>query len=258
MVYANADIPKAEQAREVIAFADYWQHATGADPGRLVFDSQLTTDAVLDERTTGGIRWLILRQRGKSELARLAALPACVWNSTRIDRAGRYAPAARGHDLARGHQPQGPPDRHPRHRPRRTHPADHQRCHHPRRSRVRLLCRAHDQNELDAYIFGFHLDALSSGVPLAVDLDTTLTVIAGNLYRMLAGKLTCYETATPDKLWRHFLDATGTLHITDQGVTCALNLCSHHRVLIDAGFADLDVPIPWWGDRTLRFRFPPR
>jgi hypothetical protein len=68
-------------------------------------------------------------------------------------------------------------------------------------------------NELDAYISGFHLDALSSGVPLNVDLDTTLTVVAGNLYRMLARKLPRYETATPDKIWRHFLDATGTLHV---------------------------------------------
>jgi hypothetical protein len=28
--------------------------------------------------------------------------------------------------------------------------------------------------------------------------------------------------------------------------------------LIDAGFADLEVPIPWWNGRTLRFQFPPR
>ncbi len=34
------------------------------------------------------------------------------------------------------------------------------------------------ENELDAYISGFHLDALTSGVPLNVDLDTTLTVVA--------------------------------------------------------------------------------
>ena len=38
MVYANADITKAEQAAEIIAFADYWNDATGADPGLLVFD----------------------------------------------------------------------------------------------------------------------------------------------------------------------------------------------------------------------------
>ena len=67
-----------------------------------------------------------------------------------------------------------------------------------------------------------------------------------------------YENATPDTVWRHFPDATGTLHITADAVTCALNLRSHHPVLIDAGFADLEVPIPWWNDRPLRFRFPPR
>ena len=33
MVYSNADITKAEQASEIIAFADYWQQATGSDPG---------------------------------------------------------------------------------------------------------------------------------------------------------------------------------------------------------------------------------
>jgi hypothetical protein len=114
------------------------------------------------------------------------------------------------------------------------------------------------ENELDAYIAGFHLDALSSGIPLNVDLDTTLTVIAGNLYRLLARQLPRYQTATPDKLWRHFLDTGGILHITDKQVTCALNLRSYHPVLIDGGFADLQVPIPWWQGRTLRFRFPPR
>src|SRR5450756_2467863 len=33
MVYANADITKAEQAGEVIAFAEYWKRVAGADPG---------------------------------------------------------------------------------------------------------------------------------------------------------------------------------------------------------------------------------
>jgi hypothetical protein len=51
MVYANADITKTEQAAEIIAFADYWNNATGSDPGLLVFDSQLTTYKILDELT---------------------------------------------------------------------------------------------------------------------------------------------------------------------------------------------------------------
>src|SRR6266571_4736869 len=97
------------------------------------------------------------------------------------------------------------------------------------------------ENELDAYISGFHLDALTSGLPLNVDLDTTLTVVAGNLYRILARTLPRYETATPDKIWRHFLDATGTLNVTNDAITVNLNL-----------------PIPWLNNRHLRFGFPPR
>ena len=89
-------------------------------------------------------------------------------------------------------------------------------------------------------------------------LDTTLTVIAGNLYRLFARDLTRYQTATPDTIWRHFLDDPGTLHVTDHSVTCALNLRSHHPQLIDAGYADLKTPIPWWDNRTLQFTFPPR
>src|SRR5271165_280737 len=100
------------------------------------------------------------------------------------------------------------------------------------------------ENELDAYIGGFHLDALTSGVPLNVDLDTTLTVVAGNLYRLLALQLPRYENATPDRVLRYFRDDTGTLHIDATGVTCALNLRSHPPVLTAAAFAGLQAQSP--------------
>ncbi len=261
MVYANADITKAEQAREVVAFADYWRYTTGADPGLLVFDSQLTNYDVLDELTERGLAWLTLRKRGQSILDKLAALPASAWTTYRLDRAGRY-----------------------------RHPQMHEQMvtikgitNQVRQIAVRNI--GHDEptllltnafttpvkdlfaryaermtieNELDAYIAGFHLDALTSGLPLNVDLDTTLTVVAGNIYRMTARKLPRYETATPDRIWRHFLDTTGTLHVTDDAVTVNLNLRTYHPVLIDAGFTDTDLPIPWLDNRRLRFRFPPR
>jgi hypothetical protein len=261
MVYANADITKTEQAAEIIAFADYWNAATGSDPGLLVFDSQLTTYKILDELTGRGINWLTLRQRGKAELERLAALPASAWKTVTIARSGRYRRPRLHEDMVkltgvsskvrqiaiRGIGRDEP-----------TLLITHDLATPAKDLFARYAERMMVENELDAYIGGFHLDALTSGVPLNVDLDTTLTVVAGNLYRLLALKLPRYQNATPDRIWRHFLDATGTLHIDDTGVTCALNLRSYHPVLIDAGFADLEVPIPWWDGRTLRFRFPPR
>jgi hypothetical protein len=65
------------------------------------------------------------------------------------------------------------------------------------------------ENELDAEISGFHLNALSSGLHPNVDLDTTVTVLAANCYRLLARKLPRYEPATPDRVWRRFLTTPG-------------------------------------------------
>ncbi len=261
MVYSNADITKAEQAAEIIAFADYWQQATGADPGLLVFDSQLTTYKILDQLSGRGIRWLTLRQRGKTELARLDGLPASAWKTAVIARSGRYRRPRLHEDMIKLTDVSAKVRQIAITNIGRDEPTlliTNDLTTPGKNLFARYAERMMIENELDAYISGFHLDALTSGVPLNVDLDATLTVVAGNLYRLLALKLSRYEKATPETLWRDFLDATGTLHIDDTGVTCALNLRSHHPALIDAGFADLQTPSPWWDGRILRFRFPPR
>jgi hypothetical protein len=261
MVYANADVTKAEQANEVIAFADYWSRLAGADPGLLVFDSKLTTYAMLDELAARHITFLTLRQRGPKVLEALAALPASAWTNYTIKRSGRY--------------------RHPHIHEQIVHLKDVSRP--LRQIAIRnighdqptllitndlttpakdLFCRYAErmiiENELDADISGFHLNALSSGLPLNVDVDTTLTVLAGNCYRLLARKLPRYELATPDRLWRHFLDTTGTVTVAADHVRVDLALRTYTPVLIDAGLPELDIPIPWWGGRSLRFGFPPR
>ena len=261
MVYANAELTKTEQAREILAFADYWHGATGEDPGLLVFDSQLTTYTVLGELSARGIGWLTLRKRGKTELDRLAALPANRWKTVTITRTGRYRRPQLHEDMIKLNDIDTKVRQIAVRNIGRDEPTlliTNNLTTAAKDLFARYAERMTIENELDAYISGFHLDALSSGVPLNVDLDTTLTVVAGNLYRLFARHLTRYHTATPDTIWRHFLDDDATLHITDHGVTCALRLRSHHPQLIDAGYADTKTPIPWWDNRTLQFTFPPR
>jgi len=261
MVYSNADITKTEQAAEIIAFADYWQQATGSDPGLLVFDSQLTTYTILGELSARGITWLTLRQRGRTELNRLGALPAREWTTYTVTRSGRYRRPRMHEDMIKLKDIPAKVRQIAVKNIGRDEPTliiTNDLTTPGKNLFARYAERMTVENELDAYIGGFHLDALTSGVPLNVDLDTTLTVVAGQLYRLLALKLSRYERATPATVWRDFLDATGTLHIDETTVTCALNLRSHHPALIDAGFADLETPIPWWDGRLLRFRFPPR
>jgi transposase len=262
MVYANADITKAEQPREIVAFAQYWRETTGADPGLLVFDSQLTNYGVLNELSALGLTWLTLRKRGQSLLDSFAALPASAWTTHRIDRAGQFR-APQMHESIETIKGITNPVRqiavrnigHEHPTIMITNAAGTAKA---KDLFTRYAQRMTIENELDAYIGGFHLDALTSSVALNVDLDATLTVVAGNLYRMLARQLTRYETATPERIWRHFLDTPGTIDIADDAITVDLNLRTYHPVLIDAGIADLDLPIPWLDNRRLRFRFPPR
>jgi transposase len=261
MVYSNADLTKTEQAREIIAFADYWQQVSGQDPGLLVFDSKLTTYKVLSELSERGVSWLTLRERGPKLMADLAARADSEWKTIRVERSGRYRAPQIIDELTRIKDIEGSVRQLAVRNIGREQPTllitnDMQRT--TKQLFARYAERMGIENELDAYICGFHLDALSSGLPLNVDLDTTLTVIAGNLYRLLARKLPRYEHATPDRLWRHFLDSTGTLHIKDDELILDLHIRTYHPVLIDAGLADQATTIPWLDGRQLRFRFPPR
>ncbi len=261
MVYANADVTKAGKAREVIAFADWWQQVTGADPTPLVFDSQLTTYPVLDELGARGITWLTLRQRGPKTLQRLNALPASAWTKVRIDRAGRYRRPHLHDETIRIpgiHTPvrQIAIKNIGRDEPTLlitndlTTPAADLFARYAERMLI--------ENELSYLIAGFHLDALSSALALNVDLDTTLDVAAANTYRLFSRDLSRYERAQPERLHRDFIDTGGTITIHHDHVDVALHTKTYTPVLLDAGYTDLDIPIPWWDGRTLRFSFPPR
>jgi len=258
MVYANADVTKRQAATEILAFADHWKATVGVDPGLLVFDSRLTTYAVLDELNARGIDWLTLRQRGKATLAELAALPDSSWTTVRIDRSGRYRhPQIHEETIAiKGI----------------SRPVRQIAVRNIGRDQPTLLItndtttKAKDlfaryaermliENELSAYIKGFQVDALTSGLALNVDADTTLTVIAGNVYRLLARSLKRYEHATPETIHEQFIDTPGHIDVEEDAVVVTLKRRTWTPVLLQAGLAELDLPIPWWGGRHLRFKF---
>jgi transposase len=262
MVYANADLTKAEQAGEVLAFAEYWSRVSGKDPGLLCFDSQLTNYMMLEELCARGITFLTLRQRGKNVLEALASLPASAWSTHTIKRSGRYRRPQIHEEIVHLKGVEHPlrqiAIRNIGHEEPTLLVTNDLAATAAKDLFARYAERMIIENELDADISGFHLNALSSGLPLNVDLDTTLTVAAGNCYRLLARTLPRYELATPDRIWRHFLDNTGTVTVAEDHVRVDLALRTYTPVLIDAGFPELDIPVPWWGGRSLRFGFPPR
>ncbi|HZM74175.1 MAG TPA: hypothetical protein VFC19_00525, partial [Candidatus Limnocylindrales bacterium] len=88
LLYANADLSKATQSGEILAFCNHWHTVTGRDPTLLIFDSKVTTQAEWATLTQRGIGFITLRPRNTKLTATLAAAPANTWTPVTVDRAG--------------------------------------------------------------------------------------------------------------------------------------------------------------------------
>jgi hypothetical protein len=112
------------------------------------------------------------------------------------------------------------------------------------------------ENELGEQITFFHMDCLSSSVRLNVDFDLTLTLLADLLYRQLAQRLKGFEHASPQRLFRKFVDTQGSVVIEQDKIRVRLVKRAHLPVLKEAGFVGLTPPVPWLGNRRVLLDLP--
>lgn len=258
LVYANADLAKTTQAREVLAFCDHWKKVSGRHPALLVFDSRLTTQEVLTEIDARGIHFITLRTRSSKVMAHVDSLPKSAWQTVQLERQGNYKrpQVAEEHDV-RLDRYAGAPIRQLAVRGLGREAPTILITNDQRSSAKQLIeryaSRMNIEQRLAECIRSFHLDALSSAVPLNVDLDVTLSVVASATCAALRRRLPGYQSATPDTIQRRFLETAGVILVRDDEVLVRLNRRTYSPVLRQASIPTVEVP--WWGGRRLRFEF---
>jgi len=259
LVYANADISKATQNREVIAFCDHWRTASGTDPRMLIMDQKVTTQAILGELDSRGVKFATLRMRSPALVKQINALTSKDFKTITLDRPGPY------------------------NRPRVCESAAVKLTSYPgtvrqlivtglgrdaatviitndRDMKTRALIgqyarRMTIEQRLAEIIQAFCADALSSTVNLNVDLDIMLCVLAQALLAAFRARLGAgYAAATPDTLQRRFLDTPGTIINTSAATTVRIDRRAYSPVLRQASLP-ADTTVPWWHGRRLHFEF---
>ena len=258
--YANADIRKNEQNDEILRFVQFWQDRTGHRPEELIFDSKLTTYANLDVLNRQGIRFITLRRRSAKLLAAIENTPASAWRQielksvTRAYRTPRiidqritledYTGELRqltitdlGHEeptlLLTNQLQRGAADLIE---------------HYAKRMLI--------ENSISDGIDFFHMDALSSAVALKVNCDLQLTLMGSSLYRLLGEKIGgAYATAESRHIFRDFVEASARVRISADEVAVQFGKRAHNPLLVEAGFAETNVAVPWWGGRRLKLSF---
>ena len=259
LVYANADITKASQNREVIAFCDHWKAVSGADPKMLVMDQKVTTQEVLGELDERGVKFITLRMRSPSLVKRINALTSNDFKQVTITRPGRHTKPKVAESTAvkltsyPGTVRQLVVTGLGRDAPTVIITNDHEIT---TRSLIeRYARRMTIEQRLAEIIQAFCADALSSAVNLNVDLDVVLCVLAQALTAAFRLRLPGnYATATPDTLQRRFFDTPGEIISNSDGITVKINRRAYSPVLREASLP-ADTPVPWWGGRQLHFEF---
>ena len=256
LVYGNADLSKATQAREVIAFCDHWKQASGADPKMLIMDQKVTTQDVLGELDQRRVKFATLRMRSRSLMKHIGSLAPADFTTITLDRPGP-------HNKPRVHEdPAVRLTSYPgtvrqlivtglgREQPTVIITND---TGITTRSLVAQYARRMTiEQRLAEIIRAFCADALSSTVNLNADLDVMLAVLAQAVTAALRARLPGYATATPDTIQRRFLETPGQIITTPDAVTVRLERRAFSPVLRKADLPPT-TPVPWWGGRPIRY-----
>ncbi len=226
---------------------------------RLIFDSKLTTQAVLAELDDRHIGFITLRARHPGVTAALAALPASAWTAMTLARAGGRTRRVKIHD-----NPAAQLSAYPR--PLRQlavtglgHDQPTLLITNDGTTPARKIVESYSrrmniEQRLAEAIRSFGLDALAGAVPLNVDLDVVLSILAHTICAALRRRLPGYHTATPDTLQRRFLSTGGIITSHGDQITIRLNRRTYSPVLRQASLPET-ITVPWWGNRTLRYEY---
>ena len=258
--YANGQLRKETQINEVLQFVAFWKARTGHLPEELIFDSRLTSYANLSKLNLQGIAFITLRRRSRQLVAAIYQAPVSAWRRIELEGVSRVYKTPRILDqrirlphykgdlrqlaiLDLGHEEP-------------TLLLTNQLRRSPAKLITRYAQRMVIENQLAEGINFFHMDALSSAVPMKVNCDLQLTIMASSLYRLLGVKLgNGYAEAKADHIFRDVVDATALVTVSDDAIEVRFQKRAHNPLLVAAGLQNGATPIPWLGGKRLRFVF---
>jgi hypothetical protein len=258
--YGNAHVRKETQNDEILRFIDYWKKRTGSLPKELIFDSKLTTQANLSELNRQDIAFITLRRRSPEEVQRVSALPASAWREVHLEGVSRIYRQPRTIDQRIKLDTYEGPVRQIIVRDLGHEEPTFLLTNQLNRSAPKLIERYARrmiiENNIEDSIDFFHMDALSSAVPLKVDCDLQLTLMASSLYRLLGNEIAeGYERAKSRTLFRDFVQAVATISIAPKHIVVRFQKRAHNPLLLGAGFDQKHVRVPWLGNKLLQLVF---
>ena len=210
--YGRTNVLHKDESQVVLEFLDFYRYGNKGKEGNLryvVFDSRFTNYENLGKLDDAKVKFIIIRRRGKTMIDKIDQIPADRWKKIKVDCAGKKHRTLRVCDeqvFLKGYKKnirQIIITGHGKIKPAViiTNDFDLAIDKVIRKYARRWIV----EKSISEQVSFFHLNLVSSSMVIKVDFDLTMSILANNLYRLLALELERYENLSVQKLYDKFV-----------------------------------------------------
>jgi hypothetical protein len=256
LCYGDTTVKHNNQNDVILEFMDFYHEGTGKKISYLAFDSKFTTLENLGRINDKGVKFITIQRKSKHLNEKIEQIPDSQWNTVKIEKANHKSRTVVFCESTTNNKRYGAQSlRQIFLKGKTIKPATILTNDFTLKAEEvirRYSRRWLIENEISEQIHFFHLNRNCSGIVVKVDFDLTMTILAHNLYRLLASELPGYSHNRAQSLYDTFIDNYGEVEVGGDVITVKMNRKRALPLLCES-IPLLDGTYPWLGHKKLIF-----
>lgn len=255
ITYGDTTVRHKNESDVAVEFLDFHKESGDNNLKYLVFDSKFTTYENLSKLDNQGVKFLTIRRRGKNVIDELGKVSESLCKKVRVKMAGgktRLLQIIDQNLFLKGYNKiirQVAITGHGRIKPALiiTNDFDLAVDQIVRKYARRWLI----EKSISEQTHFFHLNRVSSSMVIKVDFDLTMSILAHNLYRLLANDLDGYEHCTASTLYEKFINNSGIIERKNKNIVALMKKKRNLPGLLTAMKGFDMISVPWLNRHSL-------
>ena len=256
LCYGDTTVKHDNQDNVILEFLDFYRQGTGKKIHCVVFDSKFTTLENLGHIHSKGIKFITIQRKSKHLGEKIQQIPSSDWKTVKVERANHKSRTVTFSESTTVNPRFGDePLRQIFLKGNSMKPATILTNDFTRKAAELIRQYAKRwliESEISEQIHFFHLNRNSSGIVVKVDFDLTMTILAHNLYRLLASELPGYSHNGAQTLYDTFIDNYGEIVVGETEITVLMNR-KRSLPLLRECLPQCNNTYSWLGSKILRF-----
>lgn len=259
--YGDTNVMHRNESAVVLEFLDFYRTADSSpdDLKYLVFDSKFTNYENLNQLDEQGIKFITIRRRGKNIVEEIESMHEKTSKKVHVinaDMKGRTLYVNDLHIILKGY--------HKKKKIRQISITGHGKVKpalvitNEFDLKVEDIIRKYSrrwlvEKSISEQTDFFHLNRVSSSMVIKVDFDLTMTILAHNLFRLMAKDLNRYSHFSDVRLFEKFIANSGEIEIGDKTIQVKMKKKRNLPAVLTSMSQYENVKISWLKNKTLSF-----